>query len=459
MKVNLGIDIGTTHIKAVAVDRAGTTRFRMSASPRLHSVGEGGFEQDPEEIEQIVQNMISTCSTQWTVERVAFSAAMHSFMVVTPAGEPLTRSWTWQDQRARAQAQQVRRAGLSKKWYELTGCPVHAMSPAVKWLAWAQERNSAAGMPVALKDWLYFRLTGIWCTDFATASASGLAGLDGRWRADMLRELRIDPARLPSIHDLATTHSRYVLGATDGAMSHYALQVWGQSREAVLSWGTSAAIRTNRLAVQDLRFSRTGSFAYFWGPGYGYLVGQALSNAGNVLQWISRICQVSPAEAVAQGLAMLESGQSLPFFLPFLFGERSPYWNESLRAGFLKIDARHQNGHLLAAVVLGLLGLLKGAYERLQETCGPLAAVRVGSSLAQQRPWGQAIADVLGSALEQSIPDDASAWGAAMLAAGGSRPPEPLPHAVIEPQGARWVHRVAEYLEELQAMAPTGVDG
>ncbi len=409
----LGIDIGTTHVKAVALDQSGKTVYIRQAAPQMYSAGEGIYEQDPREIEQIVAGLIAECRTLAHVETVTFSVAMHTFMVVDEKGVAKTRSWTWMDRRSQPQAQCLRNQGLAASWYADTGCPVFSMSPAVKWLN--QRADFPQCHPVSLKDWLLFRFTGTWHTDYSTAAASGMMDLQGHWDDDVLSVLGLSQGEMPPIGSVDMRCGDFVVGGTDGAMAHVGLAIDADFPHAVLSWGTSAAIRVTRSHVDADDFVPAGSFAYFMGPGRGYLLGQALSNAGNVFAWAGKLLNLEPSEIVEQGESMASKGGPLPVFVPYLFGERSPYWDEQLHGAFLELRPNYLPSHFAGAVVVALLALMKSALMRLEASTGRIQTLRVGSSLTGESLWGQLLADVLQRPLQQSVPDDASAWGAAKL--------------------------------------------
>lgn len=456
----LGIDIGSTHVKAVALDRGGEPAYRWQKAPQLFAGTMGAFEQDPYEIEQMVKTVMAECRQQAPLSAVAFSIAMHTFVVVDERGRALTRSWTWMDRRGEAAAEALRVQGQAGEWYARTGCPVYPMSAAVKWLSLS--RRTPGTRPVSLKDWLIFRLTGRWVTDYSTAAASGMMDLTGRWDGEILTTLGLDSEQMPAIAPSDTAINGYVAGGSDGAMAHYGLGVRPDSAKGVLSWGTSAAIRVTRSRVSADEFVPHGSFAYFMGPSHGYLLGQASSNAGNILAWAGGLLGLVPGEIVRVGEEMASGPENLPRFVPYLYGERSPFWNARLTGSFLGLRPEHGKAHLAGAVVVALLSLLKGALNRLEASVGRVDSLGVGESTGRDR-WGQLLADMLEVPLEQSVPADASAWGAAILAAdtcGWRLPPRGTVSTVIQPAAnSKLQERVARQVRDLDAMSAEWQEG
>ncbi|WP_028963045.1 FGGY family carbohydrate kinase [Sulfobacillus thermosulfidooxidans] len=411
----LGIDLGTTHVKAVAVNKAGKVVFKASQQPKIYTGVEGHFEQDPTEILQMVQLFIAHCQEHAHLESVAFSTAMHTFMVVDDQMRPVTKVWTWMDRRARPFADMLRQQGKGTLWYRLTGCPVHAMSPAVKWLAYS--RFDSGLRPISLRDWIIYSLGHQIVTEYSVAAASGMMSRQGTWEPEILSTLRLSEEMLPSIHSWNYAVNDILLGGSDGAMAHYGLNVTSNSHHGVLTWGTSAAIRVTADRAEPENFMPVGNFAYSLGPGQGYLVGQALSNAGNVLAWASKMLGLSIPMLMTQGIAAINSSDSLPVFIPYLYGERSPLWDETVKAGFEHVMPEHKGMHFAGAILVSLLALLKAAYQRLQHSTGPLISVHVGPNLSRQNPWGQLVSQIVDVPLIVSSHEDASVWGAVKLAA------------------------------------------
>ncbi|PSR31604.1 MAG: hypothetical protein C7B46_16680 [Sulfobacillus benefaciens] len=410
----LGVDIGSTHIKVLGIDRTGKIVYRDQRAPRQITTDDGGFEQDPKEILQIVLQLIAECNQEAVVEAIAFSAAMHTCLVIDEAGNPLTNVWMWMDQRAADYAAELRNRGLDRLWYATTGCPVHPMSPAVKWLKLRELYPN--GRPVSLKDWLFLRLTGKLITDYSTAAASGMMNLRGHWDLDILRWLRLSSQSLPPLQDMTFSLGQFVVGGSDGAMAHYGLGIAADTLHAALTWGTSAAVRVTQSDPIPDHFIDTGSFAYFMGHARGYLVGQALSNAGNVLSWTAKLFGLAPSEVIRIGIEVANTEDSLPHFVPYLYGERSPVWNAAMTGGFVAVRSHHDKVHLVAAVVVSLLALLKGAVDRLETAVGSVNNITVGANLGRDTLWGQVVSTVLNRPLEQSASEDASVFGAALLA-------------------------------------------
>jgi gluconokinase len=351
---------------------------------------------------------------------VAFSAAMHSFLAVDADGESLTGSWTWLDRRAADTAAQLRQAGVAKCLQDLTGVPIHPFSPLVKW---CHSRGALAPgvRPVALKDYLFFRLTGRWWTDYSTAAASGFLGRQGTWAPDALRLAGLGPEALPVLHDVEDTlpdrlgQVEVVIGGTDAALQHLHFGIAPGSTTGVISFGTSAAIRvTGQESVSD-----DALFSYGLGPGRGHLVGAAFSNAGNLLLWLGTLLGNGVEAVVGEGLLSIRERRARPVVVPYWYGERTPWWREDLTGAVLGLRSEHEPRDLVAASLTAIAAGLRFGLARLGERGALVEEVIGASGLLRLPDVGQWLADALSCPVIIRDGPDASLLGAVDLALGG----------------------------------------
>lgn len=417
-EIIVGIDLGTTNIKAIAVDRSGRVIETWSQPTNTRSGDQGRSEQDPDLVTNLVKSLVEHFQSKYQVQALGFSSAMHAFLVVDGRDRPMSSVWTWMDRRAVQVARDLRAEGLDSRWRERTGTPLHSMSPAVKWLYWRQkaDRPEPGTRPVSLKDYVLYRLTGIWATDYSTAAATGMARMDGCWDDEILRRIGLESSLLPKIDRLSRVVDGsvpIVLGGSDGALAHLALRVRADDGAAVLSLGTSGALRVT--TGQPPRPLPHDLFCYLIEPGIGYLMGEAISNVGNLLAWVGSLYGVSPQRVLSEGVQALKDRRRVPFMMPYLYGERSPWWREDLTAGWFDILSEHTAADFMASAVLSLLGVIRGMSRNLRDVLN-IQRIQAGSGLFQWPGFAQLMADVLERTVTLSVPEDASVWGAAQLA-------------------------------------------
>ncbi len=194
-RCTVGMDLGTTSLKAVAFDLDGQEIARASREVERSSSEEGAEEEDPRAVATAATDALAAVVADakrqgYTVGTVGLSAAMHSLIPVAADDSPLGPALLWMDTRPEAEADALWQTEEGRAAYERTGTPVSAMAPLVKlrWLRRARPNiYQRAARFVSLKEWLWHDWFGVWEVDTSIASATGLYNLRdqdmGRWRA------------------------------------------------------------------------------------------------------------------------------------------------------------------------------------------------------------------------------------------------------------------------------------
>nr|MBF6591502.1 sugar kinase [Ktedonobacterales bacterium] len=178
----IGVDMGTTTVKAVAFDMDGREIARAAEALTLWQDETGAAAQDAAEVYTATTGTLARVAADarargYVITRVGLSAAMHSLLPVTADGAPLMRAMTWMDGRAEAEAHALWASATGQALYARTGTPIHAMAPLPKllWLSATQPHIFAsAARFVSLKEWVWQRWYGVWEVDASLASATGL---------------------------------------------------------------------------------------------------------------------------------------------------------------------------------------------------------------------------------------------------------------------------------------------
>ncbi len=457
----LAMDIGTTHLKSVVWDaRAFAPIFQTETPTPYHARG------GPSATATIDAQAVLTWVVQQLMQgqeagrplRMAFSTAMHTFLPVDQAGDPWAEegAYTWMDGRSAAVAERLRHT-IAQAWQAETGTPVHAMSVAVKWVWWREaHRNILPAHIVGLKDWLVYRLSGQWLTDWACASATGMVALGSDdWDRQILTAIDLEPGVLPRIGapetELDTPYGRLILGGGDAAMAHFGLGVVPGCGAGVLSLGTSGALRAQ--IKRPPAALKPNFFCYRGVSGTGYLLGEAYSNVGSLLAFIADWQRVSVPELITRGLRRLAAGRTrLPRLIPFAVGERSPYWRETLRLEWRGVQPEHQPDDFMAATMAALLTVLYGGSRRLRASGLTLNTLRSASRLLAAPELAQWVANATGFPLSVEEGMDASLAGALRMAARDTwqefPPNAPRQQRYVEPTE----HDVAYWEENLAVL-------
>ena len=446
----IGLDLGTTSIKAIAFDMDGQPVARAERPASLTRGADGAAELNPEWVadaaeEALAEASMAARSQGYTVRRVGVSAAMHSLIPIGADGAPLAPAMTWADLRPQPDAEALWRSPAGPAVYARTGTPIHAMSPLAKliWLRRARpDLFQRAAVFAGLKEWLWRRWFGEWAVDASLASATGLYNLhNGQWDGEALALAAITPDRLPRIvdptyarHDLPPATARrlgldagalFVTGASDGALANLGVGALDE-RRIVLTIGTSLAVR--RGVAQPLIDPATRVFCYVLGPGR-FVSGAASNSGGVVLEWmysnlLARWAGGSAPAGLSDALAEASHARAEGLlFLPYIAGERAPLWSGETSGALVGLRAEHTAADALRAAVEGMLFNAAWLVEQVTGA-GPKPEAVIATGGVFQNDWiAQLAADILATALVLPGAVDASARGAALLAdiAAGAR--------------------------------------
>jgi gluconokinase len=451
--MTLGIDIGTTNVKILAMQPGEAERVSTSVSaPLVTLIPTPGYaEQNPEVVCHTVKTLIAEITaelgkTGHSPKTVCFSAGMHSLLAVDKHGKPITNALLWADNRAEDQADALRNhlTGLGRDIYRRTGTPIHPMLPLCK-LAWFREHRprimQRAAKWISLKEYVWWQLTGRYQIDESMATATGLFDpVTKTWympalnyagiRADQLSDLKpttyyfsYDHGRNGVANAALDPGTRMYIGASDGCLANLGSGAVGPGITTI-TIGTSGAVR--RTVNQPLRDPDGGLFCYWLteedDPRSGqkipyYVVGGPTNNGGNVLAWLSE--QFAPGLSVAAifaEAATVPPGSEGLVFTPYLHGERAPVWDAHVRASFVGIDAQHRRAHFLRAALEGVLFNLALIDKQLARLCGPTRVIHANGGFAQSELWVQMLADIAGVPVRLNASNESAAIGAILLA-------------------------------------------
>ena len=175
----LGLDIGTTAIKGVVIDKGGNVVAESSKSSQFITPYKGWFETDPEKHYQDVCQVIKELNrkTPGKITALSMAAASGNALLTDDVGKPLINIINWMDQRAAENPPKIL-SGLSvAELKQVTGWPCIDSFPLAQF-AWLQENEpeiyKRAGRYCMSSDWLLFRFTGQWLMDYSTATTSHL---------------------------------------------------------------------------------------------------------------------------------------------------------------------------------------------------------------------------------------------------------------------------------------------
>ena len=465
----LGLDVGTTALKGIALADDGSVLARAERGYPFHTPQPGWAEQDPELWWDAARLVLDELGAAGDADGIGLSGQMHGLVALDSADTVVRPAILWNDQRTAAECAEIeQRIGLAELIAStgnraLTGFT----APKLLWMRRHEPDLYGRIRSVLLpKDYVRLRLCGEKAMDVADASGTLLFDVaERRWSSSVLEALELDEAWLPR-----TLESPEVSGAVEGVavaagagdQAAGALGV-GVDRPGPASvvLGTSGVVF---VALEEFAAdpqARLHTFCHAV-PGAWHAMGVMLSAAGS-LRWLRDVA--APGESFAALVAEAERwepGAEGLTFLPYLSGERTPHADPDARGAFVGLSVRHDRGALVRAVLEGVAYGLRDCLDLLVEVGAVPTIGRVSGGGARSDLWLRIVASVLELPLERTAADEGAAFGAALLGgvAGGvwSGVEEAVaaavrPTEVVEPV-ADWIEPYREGRERFRALYP-----
>jgi gluconokinase len=436
-EVVIGLDIGTTSVKACVFDLHGKLIAEAERMNTFNYPQQGWVEQDPIEIEQSAVQAIKEAIHKSGIEKndlisIGFSAAMHSLICVDETGSPISPALIWADGRSYPQAESVIKT-MGNEVYSETGTPVHPMTPFVK-LLWMKETKYEPYLQakyfMSIKEYLLQCWFNQRVIDYSMASATGLFNPSTHtWNQKLLTLTGIHEAQLsrivpptevltgigPQIAEEMGIDPElpFVIGAADGQLANLGIGAILPGEVAV-SVGTSGAIRQIASGVKISDNQET--FCYSFTEDYS-IIGGPTNNGGIALQWLKDL--LNDQRSFTEFLADAEKvplGSDGILFLPYLNGERAPIWNQRAKGNFYGLSITHKKEHFIRAVLEGITFNLFQIGKALEKLAGKHQKIYVNGGLSRSRLWLQMMADVFEAEIYVPESYHSAAWGAAWTA-------------------------------------------
>lgn len=432
--LGIGLDIGTTSVKGLLFSKEGALLQEAFEHVETLMPQENYREQDPQLIFEAVLNIIQKLSLfaqsqNKKISFVSFSAYMHSLIVVDKNDQPLTHCILWSDNRSIEFSQKYQVNGIGLQIYKKTGTPIHPMSPLYK-IMFLKEKYfdifSAAKKFISIKEFIFYKLFGVYAVDFSIASATGMFDIfELEWSALALQELQITKEHLSHCYNSdkyftgvrknyaqqmsVDSSTKFVLGASDGCLANLGSK-GTVAGTGVVSIGTSGAIRV--VSDQPVIDNLGRTFSYLLQKGV-YVSGGAINNGAIVYDWFNQSF-INDMNKTQQLLQASQEGMG-PLFLPFLTGERAPYWDSQLRGMYFGIDSSHTQKEFLRSSIEGVCYAIADVYLVLKETLADVSVFYANGGFTKSNIWVQTLANILGKNIVVSQNYQASALGAFML--------------------------------------------
>ncbi len=411
MTVLVGLDVGTTGVKGIAISETGEVLAVEEEGYPLSTPQPGWSEQDPEDWWQAAQAVLARLPAAGG--RVGWSGQMHGLVCLDDRDRVLRPAILWNDQRTGAECAEIEeRIGL-RRLIDLTGNRALTGFTAPK-LLWLRRREpdvySRIRRILLPKDYVRLRLTGEHGIDAADASGTLLFDVARRrWSDEVCGALEIPREWLPPVSE-STVHG----GAGDQQAAALGVGVIESGTLSVVL-GTSGVVLAPLPGYAAEPEARVHVFCHAL-PERWEAMGVML-NAAGALRWFRDAFAPGVAyEELTAAAAEWPPGAEGLVFLPYLAGERTPHADPSARAMFEGLSLRHDRGALVRAVLEGVAFGLRDSLELLRVLGVDAEVGRVSGGGARSRLWLEIVASVLGIPLELTEVEEGSAYGAALLA-------------------------------------------
>ncbi|MDR6562031.1 MULTISPECIES: gluconokinase [unclassified Arcicella] len=421
----IGIDIGTTATKAIVFTNEGKIIQQYSKEYDMYHPKSDWSIQKPSDILEAVLECIEKLTENINPYFISFSSAMQSLIAVDEKGNPLTDVILWADNRASAEASELKESELGKQFYGKTGIPIHTFCPMTK-ILWLRENQPDIFISthkfISIKEYVWHHLTGEFVVDSSMASGTGLMNIaDLTWNIDILTHLGINESKLSTIvspkHTAQTLigNKTLVIGAGDGALANLGTGAMEKGRMS-LTIGTSGAVR---LPIEEPFIDGKMRTQCYHLVDNQYLVLGAVNNGAVILQWLKEaILETQESfESLFEQANTIDAGSNGLIFVPYLLGERAPIWDASAQGTLLGITINHTKAHFIRATLEGILfGLLSITDILLPEkSARKNLTIMASGGFAKSDVWLQIAADIFQMKVVVSQTIEGSAWGAVML--------------------------------------------
>jgi len=447
MSFILGIDLGTSSVKAILVGEEGEITASSSQGYPIYSPHPGWAEQDPEEwwestIKAVGKAVHQSHIKPSQIKAVGLSGQTHGTVLVGKSLLPLRKAIIWMDQRSIAQTRRLQQR-IGKRLSRITGLPIATgfMAPS---LLWIRENEPAIWKKIHQfllpKDYIRLKLTGNLASDVTDAGGTLLLDTGKRkWSSEILQKLEIPASFAPPLYESCQVTGKITKNAAKeislkegtSVSAGGADQIMGAVGNGIVEPGTTGcSIGTGGLVVASMDRPQLAPEVGLHTiphaiPGKWILMGAILSG-GSCLNWFykqvilgrektfkrensyqSLFREVSPSPAASKGL----------IFLPYLKGERTPYLDPQARGAFVGLSLQHGRKDLTRAIMEGVIFALRQSLEKFKGLGIEITSVTTWGGGARNKIWRQIQADIFNLPILISPTQEGSAYGAAITAA------------------------------------------
>ncbi|MBR7160206.1 MAG: xylulokinase [Clostridia bacterium] len=427
----LGIDLGTSGVKVLLVDRRGEILASTSQDYPICYPQDGWSEQDPdlwlEAVDKCIDRIFAT-HDRLSVKGVSFAGQMHGLVALDESDRVIRPAILWNDGRTEEETAWLNNHIGKEALSSMTGNIAFAgfTAPKILWLKNNEPLNFAKIRKICLpKDYIAYKMTGVFSTDYSDASGMLLLDVENKcWSSKMCEICGVDMAWLPTLYEsyevigrlkdsYAMPYAVVTAGAGDNAAAAIGTSTIANG-ECNISLGTSGTIFVSSDNFSVDKDNSLHSFAH--ASGKWHLMGCILSAASANKWWIEDILG-STYDIVG---AYDRLGENNVYFLPYLMGERSPHNDVNARGAFVGMRPDTTRVDMSVAVLEGVAYALKDCLEVALSNGVTVTSTKICGGGAKSRLWREIIANVLGVEVCSLTTEQGPGYGACILAMVGA---------------------------------------
>ena len=435
MKYYIGVDLGTSAVKLLLMNDKGAIEKIVSREYPLYFPQPGWSQQNPEDwwngTVDGIRELISSIDGN-LVAGISFGGQMHGLVILDEADQVIRPAILWNDGRTAAQTdylnQVVGKEALARNTANIAFAGFTA--PKLLWVREQEPENFARIAKIMLpKDYLAYRMTGVFCTDYSDASGMLLLDVKKRcWSEEMLKICGVRKEQMPRLYESyekvgtlkpevagqlgLSCDCLVAAGAGDNAAAAVGTGTVGEGK-CNLSLGTSGTIF---ISSDNFRMdSHNALHAFAHADGHYHLMGCMLSAASCNKWWMEEIIQTEDYAKEQEKIGTL--GENHVYFLPYLMGERSPHNDPNARGTFIGITMDTTRAQMTQAVLEGVAFAIRDSFEVARSLGISIDRTMICGGGAKSPLWKKIMANVLNIQVDVPQIEEGPAMGAAMLAA------------------------------------------
>ncbi|MCF8002142.1 MAG: xylulokinase [Halanaerobiales bacterium] len=444
MQYLMGLDIGTSGVKALLLSKNGEVISTATESYPLDTPKSGWAEQNPKDWWKAVVKVINKTINENNVNPndiagLSLSGQMHSSVFLDENMEVIRPAILWSDTRTEQQCKEILNiaGGLENLIKKVSNPALEGFTaPKILWLKQNETKNYKKVNYVLMpKDYIRYKLTGNINTEVSDAAGTLLFDVKKKeWSKELAKLLDIETNILPPVIESVEIAGKInkstsqisklkegipvVAGGADNACGAVGSGIIKEGR-VMVSIGSSGVVlaQTNNPTADSKGRIHLFNHAK---PNSWYMMGVMLS-AGVSFNWLknSLFDESMDYEKLNKKAEAIAPGSEGLIFLPYLYGERTPHNDANARGVFFGISGRHKQGHFIRSVMEGVTFGLKDSLSLIKDQDIKVKEIRAIGGGAKSRVWQQILADIMGENIKLLNVEEGPAYGAAIIAGVG----------------------------------------